>query len=139
MASHMATDIQTGLQAPFRLHREAALLKLNARLKHGSSDANVTEFREAICVVVLDLLSSQDWHSRLGGLCAAKVGVAPLHTLLSTLLSLTSKAISHARCANVAVHGCGSVLWSAAAAHTSLVPHAWEYDDKRVEQQSQVD
>lgn len=71
-AQMLADDVHKGLGAPLRLHREAALQKLDKRLQDGSA-ADQQAFLEAMCSRVLQLLPSEVWQHRLGGFDAAKV------------------------------------------------------------------
>lgn len=71
-AQMLADDVHKGLDAPLRLHREAALQKLDKRLQDGSA-ADQQAFLEAMCSRVLQLLPSEVWQHRLGGFDATKV------------------------------------------------------------------
>lgn len=76
MADSQATsplsDIMSGLQDPLRLHREAALQKLEGRLQDREA-ADRHAFLDAITEGVLQLLSSDVWQHRLGAFDAAQV------------------------------------------------------------------
>lgn len=72
-------DIISGLQDPLRLHREAALQKLERQLQDRDA-ADRQAFLDAICTGVLQLLNSDVWQHRLGGFDAAKVHLMPPRT-----------------------------------------------------------
>jgi hypothetical protein len=67
-------DIEEGLGASLRLHREAALHKLECRLRNST---NRQSFLDDVCPFILQLLSSEVWQQRLGGFDAAKVMPQP--------------------------------------------------------------
>lgn len=69
----LADDIQSGLCAPLRIHRELALLKLTAQLKDVESGSKAVAFLDAIFRIVLKLLAALEWQSRLGGLESAQI------------------------------------------------------------------
>lgn len=71
-ATSLAEDVISGLQAPVRLHRDAALQKLEQRSK-GSGAAGQQAFLDAICDGLLRLLPSDVWQHRLGAFEAAQV------------------------------------------------------------------
>jgi hypothetical protein len=68
----LADDIQSGLCAPLRIHRELALLKLTAQLEDVESGSKAVAFLDAIFRIVLKLLAALEWQSRLGGLESAQ-------------------------------------------------------------------
>lgn len=73
MASQLAIGIQTGLGAPRRLQREAALVNLEKQLRCASSADDTAIFCETMCAVALGLMSSKECQSQLGGLDAAQM------------------------------------------------------------------
>jgi hypothetical protein len=73
-AESSVEDIAEGLGASLRLHREAALHKLECRLR---SPNDRQSFLDDVCLCTLQLLSSDVWQQRLGGFDAAKVMLQP--------------------------------------------------------------
>ena len=71
-AERLASEIQTSLHNGLRLHREAALQKLE-QLLHDTAAVEQDAFRLAMCALDLQLLSSDAWQHRLGGFDAAQV------------------------------------------------------------------
>lgn len=67
-------DIREGLGATLRLHREAALHKLEYRLRNTDERQS---FLDNVGPCILQLLRSDIWQQRLGGFDAAKVMLQP--------------------------------------------------------------
>lgn len=71
-AETSAEGIMKGLGADLRLHREAALQKLECHLQRLDA-ADRQTFLAGICSGVLLLIDADSWQQRLGGFAAAKV------------------------------------------------------------------
>lgn len=90
----LAGDIISGLQAPVRLHRDAALQKLEQRLR-GSGAVGQQACLDAICNDLLRLLSSDVWQHRLGGFEAAQMVIPALPITSPFLHGVLSACQAH--------------------------------------------
>lgn len=86
-AEKLADDVKDGLEAPLRLHREAALQKLDKRLQDVGAQEQQA-FLDAMCTRVLQLLPSKTWQHRLGGFDAGKVSPYLMQRHLAWVCSL---------------------------------------------------